>query len=164
MKILYHHRIGSRDGQAVHMDELIAALRERGHEVLVVGPRSISQASFGHDPKLVNALKRNMPRSVYEILELGYNAISFVRLSAAYMRFRPDVFYERANLYTIAGALLSKLGSAPYLLEVNAPLAAERSANGGLAFPNLARFLEAWTWKRATYALPVTDVLAEHLV
>ena len=37
MKILYHHRTASKDGQAVHIEELIGALRE-GHEVRVVAP------------------------------------------------------------------------------------------------------------------------------
>ena len=29
MKILYHHRTASKDGQAVHIEELIAALRRK---------------------------------------------------------------------------------------------------------------------------------------
>ena len=33
MNILYHHRTKSRDGQAVHIRELQAALRARGHRV-----------------------------------------------------------------------------------------------------------------------------------
>ena len=33
MKVLYHHRTKSRDGQAVHIRALIAALRARGHAV-----------------------------------------------------------------------------------------------------------------------------------
>ena len=33
LRILYHHRIRAEDGQAVHVRELIAALRRRGHEV-----------------------------------------------------------------------------------------------------------------------------------
>jgi hypothetical protein len=32
-RILYHHRIRADDGQAVHIRELIAALRRQGHEV-----------------------------------------------------------------------------------------------------------------------------------
>ena len=38
MKLLYHHRTASRDGQEVHVRELIAALRGLGHEVAVVAP------------------------------------------------------------------------------------------------------------------------------
>ena len=39
MKILYHHRIASKDGQYVHVEELVKALRGIGHEVVMVGPR-----------------------------------------------------------------------------------------------------------------------------
>ena len=38
MRILYSHRIQSRDGQSVHVEELVAASAQEGHEVLVVGP------------------------------------------------------------------------------------------------------------------------------
>ena len=38
MRILYHHRTASKDGQAVHIEEMIAALRGLGHEVRVVAP------------------------------------------------------------------------------------------------------------------------------
>ena len=33
-RILYHHRIRAEDGQAVHVREMIGALRTAGHEVL----------------------------------------------------------------------------------------------------------------------------------
>jgi len=36
MKILYHHRTASKDGQAVHIEEMIDAMRSLGHEVRVV--------------------------------------------------------------------------------------------------------------------------------
>ncbi len=47
MKILYHHRTASADGQAVHIGELIGALRARGHEVRVVGPATSSANVHG---------------------------------------------------------------------------------------------------------------------
>jgi hypothetical protein len=39
LTILYHHRAGSRDGQSVHIDEMIQAIDELGHTVSVVEPR-----------------------------------------------------------------------------------------------------------------------------
>ena len=45
-RILYHHRIRADDGQAVHVRELIAALREAGHEVLEC---ALVQKSSGGD-------------------------------------------------------------------------------------------------------------------
>jgi len=33
LTILYHHRTRARDGQSVHIDEMIDALRAEGHTV-----------------------------------------------------------------------------------------------------------------------------------
>ena len=47
MKILYHHRVRSSDGQGVHITELTDALSELGHELTIVQPGGYSRASFG---------------------------------------------------------------------------------------------------------------------
>ena len=159
MKILYHHRIGSRDGQAVHIEEMVRALRDLGQEVVVIGPRATERASFGAEDGTVAALKRAIPGVFYEWLELGYSLVAFARLWRAYRRERPDVVYERYNLYLLAGAWLKQLTGLPMLLEVNAPLVHERSRFGGLANRRLAAWVERITWQSADYVLPVTNVL-----
>ncbi len=164
MKILYHHRVRSRDdGQSVHLEELIEALRELEHSVRLVGPRAFEQDAFGSEPHRLQNARSLIPPAMYEILELGYNLVAFIRLLAVTIRFRPDVIYERYNLYSLAGVCVSKLLSLPLLLEVNAPLAEERASFGGLAFSRWARALENWTWRSATVVLPVTTVLAGHV-
>jgi glycosyltransferase involved in cell wall biosynthesis len=163
MKILYHHRLGSRDGQAVHMEELIAALRRAGHEVLVVGPPLNEAQSFGGINPWVNRLRALLPKPLYELAELGYALAIYRRLARQIRAYRPDVIYERYNLYQPAGIWASRRYRLPLLLEVNAPLAQERREHGGLAFPRLAQRLEAYTWRKASGVLPVTRVLAGHV-
>jgi len=161
MKILYHHRIRSKDGQAVHLEELVRAMRKQGHTVRIVGPAAFANAEFGYEPGVLAKAKMLLPAWLYEIAELCYNVPAFARLWAAYLNFRPDFVYERYNLYCVAGIWLKKLTSIPILLEVNAPLASERRRYGGLAFPEVARALEEWTWRNASTVLPVTKVLAD---
>jgi glycosyltransferase involved in cell wall biosynthesis len=163
MKILYHHRVGSRDGQAVHIEEIVTALRDLGHEVLVVGPGTTERAEFGSDSGAIATLKRLLPRSLYELLELAYGCIAFLRLWRVYRHHRPDVLYERYNLYLLAGVWLKRLTGMPMLLEVNSPLVHERSRFGGLANQRLASWIERLTWRSADRALPVTNVLAGFL-
>jgi glycosyltransferase involved in cell wall biosynthesis len=160
VKILYHHRIQSRDGQAVHLEELIGALRGQGHDVLLVGPQGFARASFGGDSKLLAHVKAALPKFAYELLELGYNIPAYLRLRKAWRQFRPDCLYERHNLYLLAGMWLKKRKNISLLLEVNAPLARERATHGGLALKNLAGALERLVWRNADYVLPVTHVLA----
>jgi glycosyltransferase involved in cell wall biosynthesis len=159
MRILYHHRIASKDGQAVHVEEIIHALRAAGHEVLLVGPQWMEQKSFGFEGGIVSKLKKRIPRALYELLEFCYNVVAIVRLLRAVRSFRPDVIYERYNLYFTAGIFVKRLARLPLLLEVNAPLFHERSRFGGIGLPGLARWTERLAWKGADYVLVVTGVL-----
>lgn len=160
MKILYHHRIRSKDGQFVHLDELTSALRAEGHEIVFAGPDIVEQGEFGDDAGLVAWMKLRLPRFVYELLELCYAAFAFARLAGAIRRHRPDCLYERYNLFLPAGVWAKKLFRLPMLLEVNAPLYAERARYGGISLNRVARAVEAYTWRGADLVLPVTQVLA----
>ncbi|TCH96305.1 glycosyltransferase family 1 protein [Roseococcus sp. SYP-B2431] len=164
MRILYSHRIGSRDGQGVHLEAMVGALRALGHEVKLVGPRDFDRAALGGESRWVGRLRRSLPRAVAELVELAYAAPAAWRLARAAAAFRPDVIYERANLYHLAGSLVARLRGVPLLLEVNAPMAEERGRFGGLALPSLAAWLERLVWRSASRALPVTEVLAGRLL
>lgn len=164
MKILYHHRTASKDGQAVHIEELIHALREQGHEVYVVSPQVETDTGMGAEMGWVRSLRDRLPKAVYEMLELAYSALAYRRLTVAVRHFQPDILYERYNLFLLAGWLLKRRYKLPLLLEVNAPLAQERLSFGGLGLPWLARWAEGLVWRGADVVLPVTHVLASHVM
>ena len=164
MRILYSHRVQSKDGQGVHIEELIRALRELGHEIRVVGPSFYDQAGFGGESRTIGMIRKMLPGAAQEIAELAYNAIAYRALKRAYAAFKPDAIYERCNLFYLAGTRLARKTGTPLLLEVNSPLAAERHANGGLHLFRLAQRLEHQTWRAATVVLPVTQVLANVLI
>jgi glycosyltransferase involved in cell wall biosynthesis len=163
MRLLYSHRIQSRDGQGVHLDALVAALRAAGHEVLVVGPAAYEQAGLGGENRLIATLRRWLPKFVAELAELAYSVPAYLRLARAARAFRPDAIYERYNLFYLSGAWLARRLRLPFLVEVNAPLAEERARFGGLALAPLARWSERFVWRRATRVLPVSAVLAGHV-
>jgi glycosyltransferase involved in cell wall biosynthesis len=156
LTILYHHRTRSRDGQSVHIDEMIAALRAAGHSVVVIEPKRVDALAPSRGKQL-------MPRLLYELLEFGYSVLELLRLTRAVLGARPDGIYERANVYMLSGVWTARLFSLPLLLEVNAPLAEERQKFGGLALPSLARWTEAAAWRCADRVLPVTAVLAGYV-
>jgi glycosyltransferase involved in cell wall biosynthesis len=156
LRILYHHRTRSRDGQSIHIDEMIHALRRLGHEVIVVEPRRIEATAQSLE-------SRFLPRAVYELAELAYSVMEFGKLGYAALIHRPHVLYERANLFMLSGLWVSKLFGLPYLLEVNAPLAEERGRYGGLFWKGLASWTEAACWRAASFVLPVTQALAEYV-
>ncbi len=147
----------------VHIQELVAALKRRGHAVCVVGPSRNRAASFGSDGGWINRLRQHLPRIVSELLEVAHNLAFYVRLRRAFTAFRPDILYERYNLYLLAGAWLARRRGLPYLLEVNAPLFHERSNHGGLALKSVARRAERAAWRGADRVLPVSGPLADHI-
>jgi glycosyltransferase involved in cell wall biosynthesis len=163
LKILYHHRIRSKDGQYVHIEELIHALRKLGHEVVVVEPPAFNKASFGDDAGVIAMLKRYCPGFLYEFMEFAYSVLVYWRLRGAVLAHQPDGLYERYNLLQPAGVWLKRRFNLPMLLEVNAPVFEERAKYDGIALPRLARWVERFTWRGADRVLPVTEVLAKRL-
>lgn len=161
MRILYHHRTRSKDGQYVHIEEMINALRKQGHEVIIVAPPSAETESFGSDAGLVALLKRWLPKWFYELMELGYSLVAYRRLAQAARQHRPDCIYERYNLFLPAGIWLARKTGLPLLLEVNAPILEERSRYDGLSLTRLARWSQSYAWNNADVVLPVTRVLGD---
>lgn len=164
MKILYHHRTRSKDGQYVHIEELTNALRDIGHEIVIVGPPGMESEEFGADAGIVAILKKFLPKFVYELLELAYSFLDYQRIAKVARTFGPDCLYERYNLYLLSGVWLKKRLKIPMLLEVNAPLYAERKKFDGIALDWLARWAEHKAWTTADYVLPVTKVLANRMI
>lgn len=163
MKILFHHRIRSKDGQFVHMDELIRALREAGHEIVIAGPDVVAENSFGAGPGFVGVLKKYLPQAVYELVEIAYGLYDYRRLASAIRAHRPDVIYARYNLYTLSPVWARRRFRLPLILEVNAPLVRERARYAGLAWGSLARRFERACWRGADRVVAVTHVLAREI-
>jgi glycosyltransferase involved in cell wall biosynthesis len=163
VRILYSHRIQSHDGQSVHIEEMVAALRAAGHEVLVVGPGFYAGSGFGGENRWVAMARRHLPGAIAELAELAYNVPASRRLARAAAAFEPDLIYERYNLYYLAGAWLARRRRILFHVEVNAPLADERGRFGGLRLARLARAAERFVWRSADRVFAVTTDLKQRI-
>jgi len=163
MKILYHHRIASKDGQYVHVEEIIKALRSLGHEVIIVAPKIAENSEFGSDGGWVDVLKAKLPKAFYELLEFSYSFYAFFKLCKAIIKHKPDCIYERCNIFLPSGIWAKKIFKLPLQLEVNSPLYQERKKYGGIALDRLAKWSERYAWRNADRVLPVTKVMAEYI-
>jgi glycosyltransferase involved in cell wall biosynthesis len=161
VRILYHHRTRSKDGQYVHIEEMIHALRAQGHEVIIAAPPSIENEDFGADAGAVALLKRWLPKWFYEVMELAYSLVAYRRLAKAIHDHKPDCIYERYNLFLPSGVWAARRYKLPLLLEINAPILEERSRYDGLSLTRLARWSQAYAWRNADVVLPVTQVLGD---
>ncbi|MEM9704677.1 MAG: glycosyltransferase family 4 protein [Pseudomonadota bacterium] len=157
MKLLYSHRTRSADGQRVHIRGLTDALKARGVDVKIVGPRPGDNSLTATASKPPTA---SFPREGAEAL---YSLYGFYKLSKAARRFGPDVIYERYNLFYRAGMALARRRKIPFLLEVNAPLVEERAKTNGLKLKTLAQKMEQEIWTGADAIFSVSTPLAERI-
>lgn len=168
LRILYHHRIRAEDGQAVHVREVIGALRRAGHEVLECAlvqkavPMAASDAPATSSAGFWRRL--SLPRSVVERLEVAYNFQGRRMLRAAAAAFRPDVIYERHALHCRVGLDVARQTGVPLLLEVNSPMTDEMRDLGLLRLPRRALQTERLTLAGADRVLAVTQALGDRLV
>jgi glycosyltransferase involved in cell wall biosynthesis len=165
LRILYHHRIRADDGQAVHVRELIEALRHRGHEVqecALVQKTNATAASAKGKASFWQRL--SLPRAAVEVLEVAYNRRARSMLRDAAAKLRPHLVYERHALHCRAGLDVARELSVPLLLEVNSPMADEMEKLGLLRLPRRARATERLVLTSADRVLAVTEVLGSRLV
>ena len=130
-----------------------------GHEVLVVGPGFYQQAAFGAESRLVAWIRARLPAALGEVAELAYNLPAYRRLRAPPDRSAPRSSTNVTICITSPARCWRGGCDVPFYLEVNAPIADERTRFGGLRLRRLARRLEAWTWRAATRVVAVTGVL-----
>ncbi|HVV65772.1 MAG TPA: glycosyltransferase family 4 protein [Rhizomicrobium sp.] len=149
---------------SVHINELVEALRARGHEVRIVGPSGSEprpgERRRGSLEAAADLARSFTPSAAFEAIEIAYNLYAYKRLMRAATQFRPDVLYERYNLFLTAGLRAKRKLGIPMLLEINSPLAAERARFGNLFFARASQRSEEAIWRGCDAALVVTEVLA----
>jgi glycosyltransferase involved in cell wall biosynthesis len=166
MRILYHHRTMGDGAEGIHIKEMVAALRELGHEVRVVSLVGEQSASGSRDQRRWTNIRRLIPSAMYEFAELGYNVVGGNRVSRTIEEFRPDLVYDRYNSYCTAAVKAARRAGVPVLLEMNAPVAYERVAyeNLQLKMPRLAFRYERHICAAADHVFVVSTPLKRYLV
>lgn len=165
MRILYHHRTLGDGAEGIHIREMVKAFRELGHEVRVIGPAGETPPGTSRKPGILGLIKRSIPQALFELCEIAYSGYVFLTASLEIRRFRPDFIYDRYITFN-AGVLLASMAlRAPLCLEVNAPLALERSRERDerLVFRRIAFWIERWVCACAARTVVVSTPLKEYL-
>ena len=151
-----------RKGASTHIREMIAALRRRGHEIVLAAP---DLGGDRREEERMETAPLPAPRSKL----LGHDGRYMVanwRSRAALERiarsFKPDAVYERSALYFTAGQLVAQRLGVPRLLEVNALLSEEQEER--LHFPMLARRTETGLLRHADGIAAISSVMRTRLV
>jgi glycosyltransferase involved in cell wall biosynthesis len=157
VKILYHHRTQGEEPESVHIASIVQAMRDLGHEVVLLGPAGRAGVSGGARGSWLRRVKRRLPRAAFELVQLAHNLPSWLHLRRALRRERPAFVYERYALHHAAGVLAAGQAGVPLVLEVNTPYAHAWSRYYGLGFPRLARSTERFVLGRAPAIITVSE-------
>lgn len=190
MKILYLCAdpgipvLGSK-GAAVHVRSMVGALRQAGHAVVIAAP--VLNKSPWEEPACLDPPPVHLPpgpeiesvmaalrefgqalggstRSVRgELSRILYDREMLKQLRRRFLDDPPDLIYERASLYAMAGVELAGELRRPLLVELNAPLALEQKAYRAALLDTLAADAERWTLGRADAVLVVSTALREYV-
>ncbi len=173
MKLIYHHRTLGDGAEGIHIREMIAAFRSLGHEVKVVAPvgENYPNDKGGGSQNtsrgvMLATIKSRLPGLVFELCEMGYSLFIFLVLTWKCLLFRPNFIYDRYITFNIGGILAAKLTGTPLCLEVNAPLALERSEQPDerLYFRKIAFWFERLACTYATKTIVVSTPLKNYLL
>jgi glycosyltransferase involved in cell wall biosynthesis len=106
-------------------------------------------------------LENSLPGELRRIL---YNQEMRADLRKRFENDPPDVIFERASLYSVAGVSLARELELPLIVELNAPLAVEQEAYRATGFGNLAAQAERWVLTQADAVIVVSAELRAHAV
>ena len=172
MRLIYHHRTLGDGAEGIHIREMVSALRQLGHDVRVVALVDNEEAREGK-PKAAeqkrgwSTISRLIPDGAYEMAELAYNPIARHMVSRAIEEFKPDFLFDRYNSYSIGAISAARRLNSPVILEVNAPVALERSQYDEklpLRFPKLAAKYERRIFSQADHIYTVSSPLRDFVV
>lgn len=123
--------VGGTKGASVHVAEVCRALIDLGSSVTLLAQRVAGPLPDGVD--IVHLDPGPIPRGAAGELSRMRACADFADRAAPQLaRLHPDLVYERLSLFFDAGAALARHAGSVRLVEVNAPVAAERERHFGL--------------------------------
>ncbi len=160
MKILYHHRTRGDGAEGVHINEMIGAFRELGHDVSIAAPRGATKASglAASQPSRPPGRVKVFLKQTAEIL---YNVVDYFRVRSAMKKHRPDFIYERYSSYDFAGVMAAKHAKIPIIVEVNVTYAGRFGARFPIVYRGLLKRAESYVLRHADGIVTVSEALKE---
>lgn len=126
--------VGGTKGASVHVAEVTRAMAAAGAQVQLLAMRADERitAEPGVELRVFDAGSIPKGPAGDSVRLLAVRA--FLAWAEDQARgFAPDLVYERLSLFAGGGGQLARRLGAPRIVEVNAPVAAERAAHGGVA-------------------------------
>lgn len=163
MNIVYNHRTRCSGADGTHIKGVIKGFETLGHKVFIIAPKALSSEPNSNNKANKKPLILNLPRVLFELLELLYNLPAFCRLYLGYRKNRYDLIYERYSFLNFSGYLLSRFTKSPLLLEINFTTKTQVYPIRTKIFISLARWLERIIFQHAKIIIVISNVLKKEI-
>ena len=163
MNILYHHRTQSSGAAGHHINEMVKAFETSGYSVDVLSPFGVNK----QQKAVSGSQKKNrylIPQFFFEMLELCYNAVAFVKLIKQLKKKKYAFIYERYAIFNLAGILAARLFNMPIVLEVSFHSMTSVYPKRTKLFSRLANLADRFIFANAFGIVTVTAVLKTDLM
>jgi glycosyltransferase involved in cell wall biosynthesis len=171
MKITYFNYLwdldGISSGSTNKAREFIWALERKGFQIAVNWQTKQPSSDIKSNWKIKwrGILRRYLQRFLKEPKRLLLNSVQFISEWRIINRQKPDILFERLELYYFAAAILAKIKRIPLVVEVDAPPFYEYKTFYGkdnLHIPFLPEFTEWLTLRLADSALIISNALKDY--
>jgi glycosyltransferase involved in cell wall biosynthesis len=164
-----------RGAEGIHIASIVNAFKELGHQITIISPPGVDPlSSVGRAPvdktddstkgmsTIWKYISKKAPQFFFELLELGYNIISIIRIRNAIKKGYFDFIYERNAYFLFAGAFISRFYGIPLIIEANEVVGIKRARK--LVLVRLAQRLEKITFNTAASIFTVSSYLKEKML
>lgn len=161
VRILYHHRTLADGAEGIHIEEMVKAFRDLGHEVRVTGMAT----SAGSDTqKRAAQVKAALPGPLFEAASMAVNLAEYLAARRAIRELRADLIYKRHARYDIGTSRAASHCGVPLVLEVNTLFSVPPYCDfEPVVFRRLARTFERRALQSAAVVLAVSSPLARQI-
>jgi glycosyltransferase involved in cell wall biosynthesis len=159
MKILYHHRTLADGAEGIHIEEMVRAFRDLGHEVHVIGLAASGGAAARRT--WISRVRALLPSLVFEAASMAGNVVEYFEVRRAIRELAPAFLYKRHARNDVAALWAARRAGVPAVLEVNCLFTGPGYREfEPLALEPMAVRLERRAMRLATLRLAVSSPLA----
>jgi glycosyltransferase involved in cell wall biosynthesis len=147
-----------RAGHALHVQGVLGALAERGHEVELITPRPAGEVPTSR------FRQRRVPLLRFRVLgPWSFELLGGWILLARALLWNPDLIWARQDLYTIAPGLVGRLLRTPFVVEVNGSIPDELELSGKRTARRIATVCERLSLAAASRVLVLSPELGARI-
>jgi len=162
MRILLSYVVVGRGGDAVQVLALARAMRDRGHDVVVVGGHALTPYGFAGQGSRLRAVARRLPWWARDAAELVLGVAAARRAAGACLAARPDLIVHRPGLYDAAASHLARRWRVPLVLYLDSHVEAERGFRREAFWRRLHRRAMRTLGQRAVMAVAPSPAVADY--